>query len=112
MVTLGDAIDKKLAAAEGTEEYGGFKKITDALGNEGLSQSLTFVHKLIAKDALDEDCIAGLPERIEGRGAAQVHEKLDAGKIDVKLGEGDSLSPAWSSAAFCPWLPVKKNKRK
>jgi len=109
MVTVGDAIDKKLSAPGGT---GDSPQVMEALGNEALEQSVSFVYKLIEKDAVEEDCVAGLPVRTDGYCAREISEMLDAGRIGIKSNDDFSIYPSRSAAAFCLWAPLKKKKRK
>jgi hypothetical protein len=110
IVTIGSAIEQELRQVQqaGDENAG---RILHAIAVAALDQAGSFIRRLIAGEADDEECeLEGGTPLNDPAQLNTVLPLLTSDKIGVQGGENGAVQPLYTSTGIIYWLPAKKRK--
>jgi len=109
-VTLGEAIEKEIDACAPVSETIR-SNIIHSIGLDGIEVGLNFIYKLLLEEAGKEECELRPLTKLTGNRVKAVFDKINPGRIGIRLNDNNELQPFYTAVASVEWVPVIRGKK-
>ncbi len=111
ILTIGNVLEEEYNKnKELFGEYG--IQIVSAISADALDQARNFVQKLLAAEAIDENCELSRSIELPKQYNQEIINFLPADKINLSLDDDGNFVPKNSMSGLYYWIPLKKRGRK
>ncbi len=111
ILTIGNVLEEEYNKnKELFGEYG--IQIVSAISADALEQARNFVQKLLAAEAIDENCELSRSIELPKQYNQEIINFLPADKINLSLDDDGNFVPKNSMSGLYYWIPLKKRGRK